>query len=127
MAHFVAFALKFLGPRIIAVDLNAQVYTAELGIILQQYYGGWDSAVAKGLATGYPANPPSTDTRTRRSRIDHVLFSKSASGVSVTGAEVPDQRAPNTASQVVVKIGTTDDAGVRPSDHNFMEVTFALN
>ena len=126
-AQLVAFASKFPEPRIIAGDLNAQVYTAELGIILQQYYGGWDSAVAKGLATGYPANPPSTDTRTRRSRIDHVLFSKSASGVSVTGGEVPDQRAPNTASQVVVKIGTTDDAGVRPSDHNFMEVTFALN
>jgi endonuclease/exonuclease/phosphatase family metal-dependent hydrolase len=124
--QLVAFASKFPEPRIIAGDLNAQVYTTELGIILQQYYGGWDTAVAKGLATGYAANPASTDTRTRRSRIDHVLFSKSAS-VSVTGAEVPDQRAPNTASHVVVKIGTTDDEGVRPSDHNFMEVTFGLN
>jgi PKD repeat protein len=125
--QLVAFASKFSEPRIIAGDLNAQVYTAELGIILQQYYGGWDTAVAKGLATAYPANPPSTDTRTRRSRIDHILSSKSASGVSVTGGEIPDQRAPNTASQVVVKIGTTDDEGVRPSDHNFIEVTYVLN
>jgi hypothetical protein len=43
------------------------------------------------------------------------------------GAEVPDQRAPNTSSLVTVKIGTTDDAGVRPSDHNFMEVTLDIN
>jgi hypothetical protein len=107
--------------------LNAQVYTAEVGTILQQYYGEWDRAVGKGVATAYPDNPPSTNTRTRKSRIDHIFSSKSASGVSVTGAEVPDQRAPNTASKVVVKIGTTDDNGVRPSDHNFIEVTFELN
>jgi PKD repeat protein len=125
--QLVAFASKFPEPRIIAGDLNAQVYTAEVGTILQQYYGEWDRAVGKGVATAYPDNPPSTNTRTRRSRIDHIFSSKSASGVSVTGAEVPDQRAPNTASKVVVKIGTTDDDGVRPSDHNFIEVTFELN
>lgn len=126
-AQLVAFASKFAEPRIITGDLNAQVYTPEVETILQQYYGEWDRAVAKGVATGYPANPASTTTRTRKSRIDHIFSSKSASGVTVTGAEVPDQRAPNTASQVVVKLGTTDDEGVRPSDHNFMEVTFALN
>jgi PKD repeat protein len=125
--QLVAFASEFPEPRIIAGDLNAQVYTAEVGTILQQYYGEWDRAVGKGVATAYPDNPPSTNTRTRRSRIDHIFSSKSASGVSVTGAEVPDQRAPNTASKVVVKIGTTDDNGVRPSDHNFVEVTFELN
>ena len=125
--QLVAFASKFPEPRIIAGDLNAQVYTPEVETILQQYSGGWDTAVAQGVATGYPDNPPSTNTRTRKSRIDHILSSKSASGVSVTGAEVPDQRAPNTASKVVVKIGTTDDDGVRPSDHNFVEVTFAVN
>jgi endonuclease/exonuclease/phosphatase family metal-dependent hydrolase len=126
-AQLVAFASKFAEPRFITGDLNAQVYTPEVITILQQYYGEWDRAVAKGVATSYPANPPSLTTRTRKSRIDHIFSSKSASGVSVTGAEVPDQRAPNTASQVVVKIGTTDDEGVRPSDHDFMEVTFELN
>jgi PKD repeat protein len=125
--QLVAFAASFPEPRIIAGDLNAQVYTAEVSTVLQQYYGGWDSAVSKGVATAYPANPASTNTRTRRSRIDHVFYSKSDTGISVTGAEVPDQRAPNTAAQVVVKLGTTDDAGVRPSDHNFIEVTFSLN
>jgi PKD repeat protein len=125
--QLVAFASKFAEPRIIAGDLNAQVGTPEVDIILQDYFGGWDSAVNKGVATAYPDNPPNLDTRTRRSRIDHVMFSKAATGVSATGAEIPDQRAPNTASLVVIKIGTTDDDGVRPSDHNFMEVTFNIN
>jgi len=125
--QLVAFASKFPEPRIIGGDLNAQVYTPEVEIILQQYYGAWDEAVSKGIATSYPDNPPGTLTRTRRSRIDHIFYSKSASGASVTGAEVPDQRAPNTAALVVVKIGTTDDEGVRPSDHNFMEATLTVN
>jgi PKD repeat protein len=125
--QLVAFASKFAQPRIIAGDLNAQVYTTEVETILQQYYGAWDEAVSKGLATSYPDNPPSSTTRTRRSRIDHIFYSKSATGISVAGAEVPDQRAPNTAALVVVKIGTTDDKGVRPSDHDFIEATLNIN
>jgi len=125
--ELVAFASKFPEPRVIAGDLNTQIGTGPVDTILQTYFGGWDSALSKGVATAYSANPPDTDTRTRRSRIDHVFFSKNASGVSVTGAEVPDQRAPNTSALVVVKIGTTDDLGVRPSDHNFMEVSFDIN
>jgi PKD repeat protein len=123
--QLVAFAARFPEPRIIGGDLNAQVYTSAVNTILQQYDGGWDAALSKGVATAYPANPAATSTRTRKSRIDHIFYSKS--GLSVTGAEVPDQRAPGTASKVVVRIGTTDDEGVRPSDHNFMEVTFNLD
>jgi len=125
--ELVSFASEFPEPRIIAGDLNAQVGTPEVDILLQDYFGGWDSAADQGLATSYPDNPPNLDTRTRKSRIDHVMFSKGATGVSVTGAEIPDQRAPNTAALVVVKIGTNDDRGVRPSDHNFMEITFNVN
>jgi endonuclease/exonuclease/phosphatase family metal-dependent hydrolase len=125
--QLVAFAAKFAEPRIIAGDLNAQVYTAEVETILNQYYGAWDQAVSKGLATAYPDNPAGTLTRSRRSRIDHIFYSKSASGVEVVGAEVPDQRAPGTAAKVTVKIGTTDDKGVRPSDHNFIESTLSVN
>jgi PKD repeat protein len=125
--QLVAFASKFAEPRIIAGDLNAQVYTPEVLTILQQYNGAWDEAVSKGVATAYASNTASTTTRTRKSRIDHIFFSKSASGVSVAGAELPDQRAPGTAALVTVKIGTTDDEGVRPSDHNFMEVTLDIN
>ena len=125
--QLVAFASQFAEPRIIAGDLNAQVYTPEVETVLQQYYGAWDEAVSKGVATAYPDNPPSATTRTRRSRIDHIFYSKGASGTSVTDAEVPDQRAPNTAALVVVKLSTTDDKGVRPSDHNFMEATLTVN
>jgi PKD repeat protein len=124
--QLVAFASQFAEPRIIAGDLNAQVYTPEVETVLQQYYGAWDEAVSKGIATAYPDNPPSAATRSRRSRIDHIFYSKGASGTSVTDAAVPDQRAPNTAANVVVKLSTTDDKGVRPSDHNFMEATLSF-
>ncbi len=125
--QMIAFASQFAEPRIIGGDLNAQVYTPEVETILQQYHGAWDVAASRGIATGYPDNPPSAATRTRRSRIDHIFYSKAASGISVTEAEVPDQRAPNTAAKVAVKLGTTDDEGVRPSDHNFVEATLTLN
>src|SRR4051794_24649276 len=125
--QLVAFAAQFAEPRIIAGDLNAQVYTPEVQTILQQYYGAWDEAVSKGVATAYPDNPASTLTRTRRSRIDHIFYAKGASSVSVAAAAVPDQRTPNTAGLVTVKIGTTDDKGLRPSDHNFIEATLTLN
>ena len=125
--QLVAFASQFAEPQIIAGDLNAQVYTPEVGTVMQQYYSAWDEAVSKRVATGYLSNAPNTSTRTRRSRIDHIFYSKGASSVSVTDAEVPDQRAPNTAALVVVKIGTTDDNGVRPSDHNFIEATMTVN
>lgn len=125
--QLVTFASKFAEPRIIAGDLNAQVGTPEVDIILQNYFGGWDAAVSKGAATAYYDNPPGIYTRSRKSRIDHIFYSKGASTVSVSGGQMPDQRAANTAGQVVIKLGTTDDKGVRPSDHNFMEVTFDIN
>lgn len=125
--QLVAFAAKFAEPRIIAGDLNAQVYTPEVETVLQQYYGAWDEAVSKGVATSYPDNPANSTTRSRRSRIDHIFYAKAATGVSVAGAEIPDQRAPGTAAAVTVKIGTTDDKGVRPSDHNFVEATLDIN
>jgi len=125
--QLVSFAATFPEPRIIAGDFNAQVGTPEIDILLQGYNGGWDKAVAGGTASAYPDNPVSSDTRTRRSRIDHVLYSKGATGVSVTGAGVPDQRAAGTAALVTVKINTLDDKGVRPSDHNFTWVAFHIN
>src|SRR5256885_9378368 len=39
--ELVSFASKFPEPRIIGGDLNAQVGTPEVNIILQKYYGGW--------------------------------------------------------------------------------------
>jgi PKD repeat protein len=125
--ELVTFASKFAEPRIIGGDLNAQVGTPELDLILQQYYGGWDRAVSEATAAAYPDNPAGLYSRTRRSRIDHILYSKTANGVSVTAGDIPDQRSAGTGGLVVVKIGTTDDEGVRPSDHNFMSVSFDIN
>jgi endonuclease/exonuclease/phosphatase family metal-dependent hydrolase len=125
--QLVSFASKFAEPRIIAGDLNAQVGTPEVDTLLQHYYGGWDKAVSEGKATAYPDNPANLNSRTRRSRIDHVLYSKGTSRLTVTGGGIPDQRAAGTAAKVTVKIGTTDDKGVRPSDHNFTWVSFDLN
>jgi len=125
--QLVSFASKFAEPRIIAGDLNAQVGTPEVDTLLQHYFGGWDKAVSEGKATAYPDNPANLNSRTRRSRIDHVLYSKGTSRLTVTGGGIPDQRAAGTAAKVTVKIGTTDDKGVRPSDHNFTWVSFDLN
>jgi endonuclease/exonuclease/phosphatase family metal-dependent hydrolase len=127
-AHeLVSFASSFAEPRIVAGDFNAQLGTPEMAILFQQYSGGWDKAVSDGTATAYADNPVSLNTRTRRSRIDHVLYSKGATGVSVTAGGTPDQRAAGTGALVTVKIGTADDKGVRPSDHNFTWVSFDIN
>ena len=127
-AHeLVSFTSQFPEPRIVGADLNAQITTPEVGIILDQYNGGWDRALSDGTAASYPDNPPESGTRTRRSRIDHIFYSKGATNVSVTGADIPDQRAAGTAGKVVIKLGTSDDDGVRPSDHNFMEVSLDIN
>ncbi len=125
--ELVSFASTFAEPRIVAGDFNAQLGTPEMAILFQQYSGGWDKAVSDGTATAYTDNPVSLSTRTRRSRIDHVLYSKGATGVSVTGGGIPDQRAAGTGALVTVKIGTADDKGVRPSDHNFTWLSFDIN
>src|SRR5438132_11000840 len=76
--QLVSFASKFAEPRIIAGDFNAQDYTTEIKIILNSYIDGWMKAVNANTATAYPDNPPSTYTRTRKSRIDFVFYAKNA-------------------------------------------------
>lgn len=121
----VAFANQFAEPRIIAGDFNAQDGTPEMDILEQFYSDAWVTAVNNNTATAYPDNPADLNTRTRRSRIDHILVSKNARTVSVTSGQVPDTR--NLAVKPVIRIGTLDDKGVRPSDHNFMSVLFAVH
>jgi len=123
--QLVSFASKFAQPRIIAGDFNAQNYTTEIKIILNSYNDGWMKAVNAHTATAYADNPASTYTRTRRSRIDFVFYAKNATNVSVSSGRVPDMR--NLAVKPVIKLGTLDDKGVRPSDHNFMSVTFYVH
>ena len=123
--QLVSFAGKFAEPRIIAGDFNAQDYTPEIKIILNSYLDGWMEAVSSHTASAYPDNPPSTLTRTRRSRIDFVFYAKSATNLSVSAGQVPDTR--NLSIKPVILIGTLDDKGVRPSDHNFTTVSFYVH
>jgi endonuclease/exonuclease/phosphatase family metal-dependent hydrolase len=122
--ELISFASQFSEPRIIAGDFNAQDGTAEINIVELKYLSGWDTAVSHNTAVAYADNPPNLYTRTRRSRIDHVFYSKLATNLSVTAGNVPDTR--NMAIAPVVLIGTNDDKGVRPSDHNFMTVDFTV-
>jgi len=122
--ELVSFASSFSEPRIIAGDFNAQDGTPEINIVEQKYLSGWNTALSHNTAVAYSDNPPSIYTRTRRSRIDHVFYSKPATNLSVTAGNVPDTR--NLAIAPVVLIGTSDDKGVRPSDHNFMTVDFTV-
>jgi endonuclease/exonuclease/phosphatase family metal-dependent hydrolase len=122
--ELVAFVSKFAEPRIISGDFNAKDGTPEINTIEQVYYDAWVSAVNSKTAIAYVDNPVSVSTRTRRSRVDHTFYSKTATTVSVTGGQVPDTR--DLTVKPVVLLGTLDDKGVRPSDHNFSVVTFHI-
>lgn len=124
-AELLTFAARFSEPRIIAGDFNAQDGTAEMDLMEQFYDDGWTAAVNRNTAVAYTDNPPDLTTRTRRSRIDHVLISKNATTVSLSGGQVPDTR--NLAVKPVILIGTLDDKGVRPSDHNFMSISLVVH
>ena len=123
-AELIAFANKFAEPRIITGDFNAQDGTPEMNTIEQFYTDAWVTAVNANTAVAYADNPANLATRTRRSRIDHTLYSKNATTVSVAGGQVPDTR--NLALKPVVLVGTLDDKGLRPSDHNFTIITFQV-
>jgi endonuclease/exonuclease/phosphatase family metal-dependent hydrolase len=94
--------------RIIAGDFNGWPGTAEYNEMLRTHSDGWAAAVAAGTAVSFPGNP---DGNTRNTRIDYVFQSRGATSTSVLGAQVFDLR---------------DAAGVRPSDHNPLIVTFQV-
>jgi endonuclease/exonuclease/phosphatase family metal-dependent hydrolase len=118
------FASNYAQPRIIVGDFNFSPDWPEMSGMTSDYYDGWNEAWGAGTAAAYPDNPVAWQTRTRRGRIDYVFYSRSASGLSLRAAQIPDQR--DLSRTPVELIGTTDDRGVRPSDHNFMTATFAL-
>ncbi|HET8781995.1 MAG TPA: hypothetical protein VFM63_06235, partial [Pyrinomonadaceae bacterium] len=63
-------------------------------------------------------------TRTRRGRIDYVFYS-TGSNLALQGMQVPDTRNLS-QTNVSVILGTLDDKGVRPSDHNPVIATFSI-
>ncbi len=115
------FAANFAEPRIIAGDFNASPDWPEMGNMFASYFDSWNDAFHSGTAVAYPDNPVEWQTRTRRGRIDYIFYSRGASNLTLRGAQIPDQR--NLAIWATETIGTLDDRGVRPSDHNFMIAT----
>ena len=123
--ELISWAAGFSESRVICGDFNAGPDTWEMGGMMGPYFDYWQVAMGAGVATAYPDNPVYMHTRTRRGRIDYVFYSKNTSNLVLRSAQVPDSRdLSNTNVQVF--LGTLDDRGVRPSDHNHVVVTFDI-
>lgn len=121
--ELIGWTAGFASPRIVAGDLNAGNDTAEILRLLGVYRDSWVDALNLGAAFGYPDNPVWLNTRTRRWRIDFILYTADTSIFSARRSEIPDTRDLGNTN-VVNKLGTLDDRGVRPSDHNPMITDF---
>jgi endonuclease/exonuclease/phosphatase family metal-dependent hydrolase len=117
---------NFATPRIVAGDMNAGNDTPEILKLLSMYRDSWVDALNLGAAYAYPDNPVWLNTRTRRWRIDYILFSADANTLSPVSSNIPDVRDLNNRN-VVITLGTSDDLGVRPSDHNLVVSDFNVS
>lgn len=114
-----SFMSGFSEPRIVVGDFNAGPDLSESIHMAEQYYDSWVQAMNIGTATAYPDNPVYLHTRTRRGRIDYVWTSRGAGNLVIKSTQIPDVRDLSNPN-VVITLGTADDKGVRPSDHNPM-------
>ncbi|HEU5130572.1 MAG TPA: endonuclease/exonuclease/phosphatase family protein, partial [Pyrinomonadaceae bacterium] len=119
-----SFMSGFSEPRIVGGDFNAGPDQSEAIHMAEQYYDSWMQAMNIGTATAYPDNPVYMHTRTRRGRIDYLWVSRNAN-VVIKSTQIPDVRDLNNKN-IVVWLGTADDYGVRPSDHNPMIGIFEI-
>jgi endonuclease/exonuclease/phosphatase family metal-dependent hydrolase len=83
--QLVSWADNYAEQRIIAGDFNFWPGTGENTEMNKTHYDGWVSAKSKGTAVSYSSNP---DGNTKNTRIDYVWYSKGATALSVTRAEV---------------------------------------
>jgi endonuclease/exonuclease/phosphatase family metal-dependent hydrolase len=118
-------AANFSESRIVAGDINAGPDTSESIRMTSTYYDSWMRAMNAATAVAYPDNPVGMHTRTRRGRIDYVFYSQGSANLFLQGTQIPDTRDLNNKN-VVITIGTLDDKGVRPSDHNPMIAHFEV-
>jgi endonuclease/exonuclease/phosphatase family metal-dependent hydrolase len=123
------FMAGFPEPRIVAGDFNVRPGSPEMLVVTAGHADAWEAALDRGTATAYEDNPPGPGTRTLRERIDYILHADtwSADGIAVrtVAAHVPDTRDLGDTN-VRRTIGTTDDLGVRPSDHNLLVTWLTL-
>jgi endonuclease/exonuclease/phosphatase family metal-dependent hydrolase len=99
MRELKAWADNFPEQRIILGDFNAWPGANEIDLMTASYADAWAVAKAKNVEVAYSGNSAGN---TRRSRIDYIWHSKSASRLKLTKAQVFDVR---------------DSRGVMPSDH----------
>jgi endonuclease/exonuclease/phosphatase family metal-dependent hydrolase len=123
--ELISWTSGFASPRIVAGDLNAGNDTAEILRLLTSYRDSWVDALNANSAFAYPDNPVWLNTRTRRWRIDFVLYSADTSTFIARRGEIPDSRDLSNTN-VVNRLGTPDDKGVRPSDHNIVISDFEV-
>ena len=117
--------LGFGGNSIVAGDFNAWPGASEIAGMTSWCSDAWADASNNGTATAYPDNPvDAVNTRTRRARIDYVFYSRSAPNLVLRAAQVPDLR--DLSKSPAELLGTADDKGVRPSDHNMSMITFEV-
>lgn len=116
---------SFSGLAIIGGDFNAWPDQSSITTMMASYQHSWDKARANGTATSYPDNPVGWTTRTRKGMIDYVFYSLNQSYLTLDGVHIPDSRDLSNKN-VSNKLGTLDDKGVRPSDHNHVVATFTV-
>src|ERR1051325_10942857 len=121
--ELISWTSGFATPRIVAGDMNAANDTPEVLSLLNVYRDSWVDALNLGSALAYPDNPVWLNTRTRRWRIDFILYSSDLSVFTARGSNIPDTRDLSNTN-VVTLLGTLDDKGVRPSDHNLVVADF---
>jgi endonuclease/exonuclease/phosphatase family metal-dependent hydrolase len=125
VGQLIQWATNFSEPRIFTGDFNSGPDTTEILLMTQSYRDSWSDMLSLGTATAYPDNPLGMHTRTRRGRIDYVFYSGASASLAARQAKIPDLRDLNNPN-VVITLGTLDDKGVRPSDHNAMVTDFEV-
>ena len=125
-AELISWTSGFASPRIVAGDLNAANDTPEILALLSVYRDSWVDALNQGTASAYPDNPVWMNTRTRRWRIDFILYAADVTAMTTRSANIPDTRDLSNTN-VVNTLGTLDDKGVRPSDHNLVVTDFDVS
>jgi hypothetical protein len=122
-AELISWTSSFASPRIVAGDMNAGNDTPEILALLTAFRDAWVDALNQSTASAYPDNPVWMNTRTRRWRIDFILYAAEVTSMTTKSANIPDTRDLSNTN-VVNTLGTLDDKGVRPSDHNLVVSDF---
>ena len=125
VGELMSFMSNFSESRIVVGDFNAGPDTSESILMTGTYYDSWMQGMNMGTASAYADNPVWAQTRTRRGRIDYIFYSRSSPNLVLQDTQIPDVRNLS-QTNVVVFLGTLDDKGVRPSDHNMTVANFQI-